>query len=316
LGSELPQAAAVPFLQGNPGHRPIAGAERLAGPPADSTADIRAEIASMLASLGFTGIRHGHGAAPMQASFAFAGAGLVTTGDRLQIFKDVVHHVAASYGKTATFMPKPLADHGGAGLSIQQSLWQGDRPVFAGQGYADLSQHALAFIAGVLQHGRALNPFTNPSTNSYRRLRRGQEEPVLLAYAAYNRSAAVRIPFARHASCKAVEVRFPDPLANPYLAFTAVLMAGLDGIAAGREPGDAMDRNLYDLPGHEREELPAVAGSLEQALDALAADRDFLARGDVVAGELVDAYVAVKRAEIERVASAPHPREFELYFGA
>ena len=317
LGSELPQAGAGAFLQGNPGHRPVTGAERLASPPADSTADIRAEITTILSSLGFRGIRHGHGAAPMQANFVLGpGGGLVAMADRLQIFKDVVHHVAASYGKTATFMPKPLADTAGAGLSIQESLWQGDRPAFAGQAYADLSDHALAFIAGILHHGRALNAFTNPSTNSYRRLRHGQEEPVLLAYAAYNRSAAVRIPFTRLASCKAVEVRFPDPLANPYLAFTAVLMAGLDGIGTSREPGDAIDRNLYDLPVHELEDLPAVAGSLGLALEALAADREFLGRGDVVSGELIDAYLAVKRAEIERVAGAPHPREFELYFGA
>ena len=316
LGSELPRASAMTFLQGNPGHRPAPGGEWLANSPADATADIRAEIASILAKLGFPGLRHAHGVAPMQARFTWEKDGLIATADRLQIFKDVVHHVAASYGKTATFMPKPLADVAGAGLFVQLSLHQGERPAFAGQDYADLSPAALSFIAGIIEHAQALNAFTNPSTNSYRRLRRRQDEPVLLAYAAYNRSAAIRIPFTRHASDKTVEVRFPDPSANPYLALTAILMAGLEGIAAGREPGDAMDRNLYDLPERELDQIPSVVGSLEGALDALAQDADFLSRGEVIPNDLIQAYLAIKAREIERVASAPHPREFELYFGA
>ncbi|MCX7631084.1 MAG: type I glutamate--ammonia ligase [Geminicoccaceae bacterium] len=314
-GSETRTAAWQAHHPGNPGHRPHPGAAQLALPPADHAADIRAEIASILGTLGFSRIQHDHGAGAGQCRTSFAAGGLVETADRLQTFKYVCHQVAAAYGKSATFMAKPLAEEPGSGLGVHQALWRGDRPVFAGQGYADLSPLCLSFIAGIIRHGRALNAFTNPTTNSYRRLRPGAEEPMLLTYAAHNRSAAIRIPYASRPERKRIEVRFPDPSANPYLAFTAILMAGLDGIERKLEPGDAMDRNVYDLRPEEIQDLPTVARSLEEALEALEADHEFLLAGEVMSADLIQAYIALKRREIELVDSAPHPVELQLYYG-
>ncbi len=285
----------------------------LALPPLDPAADIRAEMATVLKGLGMAQLRHGHGAGLALNELGFAAGGLVETADRLQLARYVATQVGASYGKTVTFLPKPLPDQQGAALRLHLSLWQGERAIFAGNGYADLSPACLHFIAGVMTHAKALNAFTNPTTNSYRRLRPGQDEPALLAYAAHNRSTAIRIPYAAKANGKRIEVRFPDPMANPYLAFTAVLMAGLDGIERKLEPGDAMDRNLYDLPRAETEDLHRVAGSLGEALDALDADHDFLTRGEVLPADLIEAYVGVKRAELERVERAPHPIEAVLW---
>jgi len=297
------------------GHRPQPDAAYLAAPPADHTADVRAEIASILAGLGLDGLRHAHGRASGQNELAFGAAGLVRAADRVQLAKYVIHQVAASYGKAATFMPKPVVDEAGSGLHVHASLWQGGKPTFAGQGYADLSALCLQFVAGVMLHARALNAFTNPTTNSYKRLTPGQDAPTLLAYAAHNRSAAVRIPYAARAEAKRVEVRFPDPSANPYLAFTAILMAGLDGIERKLEPGDAMDRNLYDLRPQEAEDLASVSRSLGEALTALEADQDFLTKGDVMPPDLIRAFVEVKRCEAEVVDRTPHPVEFQLYLG-
>jgi glutamine synthetase len=302
-------------VDGGGGHRPGPDAGYLSLPPADHMADLRAEVASVLAGLGFPELKQAHFRAAGQNQLCFAAGGLVRTADRVQIAKYVVHQVAASYGKTATFMPKPIADEAGSGLNVHQALWRDGKPAFAGQGYADLSTLCLQFVAGVMQHAKALNAFTNPTTNSYKRLRAGQDEPTLLAYAAHNRSAAVRIPYAARAEDKRIEVRFPDPCANPYLAFTAILMAGLDGIERKLEPGDAMDRNLYDLRPEEAEDLASVSRSLGEALDALEADHDFLARGDVVPPDLVQAYVEVKRRECELVERTPQPMEFQLYLG-
>lgn len=315
-GGELASDGARAYVSGNPGQRPLPGAARFAASPADRAGDIRAEIASLLAGLGFVGLQQDHGAGLQQARFTWAPGGLVPTADRLQVFRYVAREVAASYGKTATFMPLPLAGEPGNGTAVLQTLRRGTKPAFPGQGYADLGPTCLAFIAGILRHARTLNAFTNPTTNSYRRLRRGAEEPVLLAYAAYNRSAAIRIPFAAKPQHKAVEVRFPDSALNPYLAFAAILMAGLDGIAQKLEPGDAMDRNLYDLPPVEAADLPATAASLGEALDALAADHDFLLKGEVFSTDLIQAFTALKREEIARVERVPHPVELELYFGA
>lgn len=287
----------------------------LAGPPADAMADLRAEIASVLAGLGVEGIAHAHGRGAGQNEIAFGACGLVRAADRVQLARHVVHQVAASYGKAACFLPKPVAGEAGSGLHVHASLWQGGKPTFAGQGYADLSATCLQFVAGVMLHARALNAFTNPTTNSYRRLAPGQDEPTLLAYAAHNRSAALRIPYAAKAEAKRVEVRFPDPSANPYLAFAAILMAGLDGVERKLEPGDAMDRNLYDLRPEEAEDLASVSRSLPEALAALEADQDFLAKGDVLPPDLIRAYVAVKRREVELVERAPHPVEFQLHAG-
>lgn len=308
-------AAAGRGSVGREGHRPQPDAAYLAAPPADHMADIRAEIASVLAGLGLEGLRQAHGRASGQNELGFAAAGLVRTADRLQLAKYVIHQVAASYGKAATFMPKPVVDEAGSGLHVHASLWSQGRPTFAGQGYADLSALCLHFVAGVMLHARAVNAFTNPTTNSYKRLAQGQDEPTLLAYAAYNRSAAIRIPYAARAEAKRVEVRFPDPSANPYLAFTAILMAGLDGIEKKLEPGDAMDRNLYDLRPEETEDLTSVSGSLSEALTALEADQEFLTRGDVLPPDLIQAFIEVKRRECLTVERTPHPVEFQLYLG-
>jgi glutamine synthetase len=278
---------------------------------------MRAEIAATLAGLGVEGVVHGHGGAPGQNELALPAATLTRAADRVQAAKYATRMVAASYGKAASFLARPLADDAAPGpaLRIAQSLWRGSRPVFAGQGYADLSPAALSFVAGVTRHARALNAFTNPTTNSYRRLRFGRREPTLLAYAARNRSAAVRIPYAARPEGKRVELAFPDPGANPYLAFAAILMAGLDGIERRLEPGEPADRNLYDLPPEEAAGMGTVCRSLDEALDALEADHDFLAQGDVFPEELVEAYVRVKRQEIEAVESRPHPAEFLLEAG-
>jgi glutamine synthetase len=297
------------------GHRPNPDAAYLALSPADHMADVRAEIATILAGLGLDGIKHAHGRATGQNELSFGAGGLVQSADRIQLAKHVIHQVAASYGKTATFMAKPVADEPGSGMDVQASLWSGGKPVFAGQGYADLSTLCLQFVAGVMLHAKALNAFTNPTTNSYKRLRKGEDAPSLLAYAAHNRSAAVRIPYAARPEDKRIEIRFPDPGANPYLAFTAILMAGLDGIERKLEPGDAMDRNLYDLRPEEAEDLPAVSRSLREALTALEADHDFLLRGDVMAPDLIRAYLEVKHCECDLIAGTPHPVEFQLYLG-
>ena len=300
---------------GRSGHRPSPESAYLAQPPADHMADIRAEMTSVLAGLGLTALKQVHGRGLAQNQICCGAAGLVEAADRLQLLKYTVHQVAASYGKVATFMPRPVADQPGSGMSVHQALLRDGRPTFAGQGYADLSQLCLHFIAGVMAHARALNAFTNATTNSYKRLRPGQDEPTLIAYAAYNRSAAVRIPYAARPEDKRVEVRFPDPAANPYLALTAILMAGLDGIEQKLEPGDAMDRNLYDLRPEEAEDLASVSRSLDEALSALEADHEFLTRGDVMPTDLIEAYIDVKRRECDLVARTPHPMEFRLYLG-
>ncbi len=312
--SENRAAAGRSYATGNTGHRPAPGAAYLAMPPADHLLDLRAEIATILERLGFGRIQHRHGRATSQCELSVRPDSLVRAADRLQILKYVVHQVTASYGKTATFLPKPLMDEPGSHLAINVSLHRGGQPLFAGSEYADLGRDCLHFIAGVLTHARALAAFTNPTTNSYRRLA-GGDEPTLLTYAAFNRSAAIRIPFAARPENKRIELRFPDPTANPYLAFAAILMAGLDGIRRRLEPGDAMDRNVYDLRPEELEEVPRAAATLEEALAALEADHDFLLEGEVFPADLIEAYVAVRRRELERVARTPHPVEFQLWFG-
>lgn len=299
---------------GNGGHRPRPGAP-LAVPPIEHMADLRAEIATMLATMGLDPRQQHHDTAAGQSTIAIGPDGLVRSADRLQVYKYVVHNVAHSYGKSATFLPKPVAFEPGSGLHLQQSLWRGERSLFAGQGYADVSDDCLHYIGGILHHARALNAFTNPTTNSYRRLAPGGGAPRQLAYAALNRSAAIRLPFADQPGEKRIEARFPDPAANPYLAFAALLMAGLDGLARQIDPGDAMDRNLYDLPS-EIDDLPTVCRTLEEALDALDHDRGFLMAGEVFTDDLIDAHIALKRAEIEAVERVPHPVEYQLYYSA
>jgi glutamine synthetase len=258
--------------------------------------------------------KHHHEVAPSQHELGMVGAPLLTCADRVQIYKYVVHNTAHLYGKTATFMPKPVMDDNGSGMHVHQSIWKEGKPVFAGSGYADLSETALHYIGGIIKHAKALNAFTNPTTNSYKRLVPGFEAPVLLAYSARNRSASCRIPFATSPKGKRVEVRFPDAAANPYLAFSAMMMAGLDGIENKINPGDPMDKDLYDLPPEELKDIPVVAGSLAEACDALDEDRDFLKKGDVFTDDLIDGFVALQRDEIINLDQTPHPVEFDMYY--
>jgi glutamine synthetase len=235
-------------------------------------------------------------------------------GDQMQVYKYCIHNVAQSYGKTATFMPKPVYGDNGSGMHVHQSIWKDGKPVFAGNKYADLSQECLWYIGGIIKHAKALNAFTNPSTNSYKRLVPGYEAPVLLAYSARNRSASCRIPWTTNPNAKRVEVRFPDPTANPYLAFSAMLMAGLDGIQNKIDPGPAMDKDLYDLPPRELKEIPTVCGSLREALDSLDRDRGFLKQGGVFSDDFIDSFIELKMTEVARFEMTPHPVEFVMYY--
>jgi glutamine synthetase len=232
----------------------------------------------------------------------------------MQIYKYCVHMVADNYGKSATFMPKPIKGDNGSGMHVHQSIWKGGKPLFAGSGYADLSDTALYYIGGIIKHAKALNAFTNPLTNSYKRLIPGFEAPVLLAYSARNRSASCRIPYVSSPNGKRVEVRFPDPGANPYFAYAAMLMAGLDGIENRIHPGDPMDKNLYDLPPEELKNVPTVCGSLREAIQNLDGDRAFLKKGDVFSDDLIDAYIELKWEEVYAFEHTPHPIEFQMYY--
>ena len=241
---------------------------------------------------------------------------LVKKADETQIYKYCVHNVADAYGKTATFMPKPLVGDNGNGMHVHQSIFAGDANVFHGDGYAGLSETALFYIGGIIKHARAINAFSNASTNSYKRLVPGFEAPVLLAYSARNRSASVRIPYIQGGNPNAyrVEVRFPDSTGNPYLTFAAMLMAGLDGITNEIHPGESFDKDLYDLPPEELEGVPTVASSLEQALAALDADRDFLRAGDVFTDSMIDGYMELKQEEVDYLNATTHPVEFDMYY--
>ena len=306
----------MPEGRGNIGHRPPIKGGYFPVPPVDSTGDLRAEMVSVMKEMGLKMEKHHHEVAPSQSELGVAFDTLVKAADDLQIYKYCVHMVAHSYGKTATFMPKPVVGDNGSGMHTHQSIFKDGNPVFAGSGYADLSDTALYYIGGIVTHARALNAFTNPSTNSYKRLIPGFEAPVLLAYSARNRSASCRIPFTANPKGKRVEVRFPDPTANPYLSFSAMLLAGLDGIEKRIHPGDAIDKNLYDLPPEELKEVPTVCGSLRQALNALDGDRDFLKKGDVFSDDLIDGYLELKWEEVYNFEHTPHPVEFQMYYSS
>ena len=303
-----------PYEGGNLGHRPTLKGGYFPVPPVDSMADIRAEMLTIMREMGLRTEKHHHEVAPSQNELGMEFGTLLQMADEMQIYKYVVHNVAHSYGKTATFMPKPVADDNGSGMHVHQSIWKDGKPTFAGSGYADLSESALFYIGGIIKHAKALNAFTNPLTNSYKRLVPGFEAPVLLAYSSRNRSASCRIPFATSPNGKRVEVRFPDAGANPYLAFAAMLMAGIDGIENKIHPGDPIDKNLYDLPPEELAEVPTVAGSLREALDALDVDRDFLKKGDVFSDDQIQGYLDQKWEEVVAFEQAPHPIEFEMYY--
>ena len=264
----------------------------------DSAQDMRGEMLAAMAAMGAKVEKHHHEVASAQHELGLKFGPLTQMADHMQVYKYCIHQVAQSYGKTATFMPKPVYGDNGSGMHVHQSLWKGGKPLFAGDKYADLSQECLWYIGGIIKHAKTLNAFTNPSTNSYKRLVQGYEAPVLLAYSARNRSASCRIPFATSPKGKRVEVRFPDPMANPYLAFTAMLMAGLDGIKNKIDPGAPMDKDLYDLPKAELKSIPTVCGSLREALNSLEADHGFLLSGDVFTKDFVEAYLELKFAEV------------------
>ena len=279
--------------------------------------DIRAEMCTLLAQQGIpVEVHHHEVGAAGQCEIGTRFSSLVQRADWSQIQKYTIWNVAAAYGKTATFMPKPYPGDNGSGMHCNQSIWKDGKNVFAGNGYAGLSETALYYIGGIIKHARALNAFTNPSTNSYKRLVPGFEAPVKLAYSACNRSAAIRIPKVFSEKGRRVEVRFPDPTANSYLAFSALLMAGLDGIQNKINPGDPADKNLYDLPPEENAKIPTVCSDLSEALAYLDQDREFLTRGGVFTNDLIDAYIAVKQEEVMTYRAAVHPLEYALYFAS
>lgn len=311
---EAPHNAGAELEGGNMAHRPPVKGGYFPVMPVDSGQDIRGEMLSVMREMGLETEKHHHEVAPSQHELGTKFNTMVKTADGMQIYKYVIHQVAHQWGKTATFMPKPVSGDNGSGMHTHMSIWKDGKPTFAGSGYADLSETALYYIGGIIKHAKAINAFTNASTNSYKRLIPGFEAPVLLAYSARNRSASCRIPFGSGPKSKRVEVRFPDPTANPYLAFAAMLMAGLDGIENKIHPGDPMDKNLYDLPPEELAEVPTVAGSLREALQALDADREFLKKGDVFTDDQIDGYMELKWEEVYRFEHSPHPVEFAMYY--
>lgn len=303
------------FENGNMGHRPRVKGGYFPVPPVDSLHDLRSAMCTAMQAMGLEIEVHHHEVATAgQCEIGVKFNTLVAKADEVQILKYCVHNVAHAYGKTATFMPKPIVGDNGSGMHCHQSFWKDGVNQFAGDEYAGLSETALFYIGGIIKHAKALNAFTNPGTNSYKRLIPGFEAPVMLAYSARNRSASIRIPFSSSPKGKRIEARFPDPIANPYLAFAAQLMAGIDGVMNKIHPGDAADKDLYDLPPEEAAEIPQVCGSLREALDNLDKNRDFLTQGGVFTNEMIDAYIGIKMAEVLRVEHTTHPVEFDLYF--
>ncbi len=303
------------YADGNMGHRPTVKGGYFPVPPVDSLQDIRSAMCLALDEMGLvTEVHHHEVATAGQCEIGVAFNTLVKKADEVQILKYVVQNVAHAYGKTATFMPKPIVGDNGNGMHVHQSLSNKGENVFAGNKYGGLSEQALYYIGGLIKHARALNAFTNASTNSYKRLVPGFEAPVMLAYSARNRSASIRIPHVSSPKARRLEIRFPDSTANPYLAFAAMMMAGLDGIQNKIHPGDAMDKDLYDLPPEEAREIPTVCYALDQAIDALDADRGFLTAGGVFADDMIDGYIALKMEEITRLRMTTHPVEFDMYY--
>jgi glutamine synthetase len=300
---------------GNKGHRPGVKGGYFPVAPVDSSQDIRSAMCLIMEEMGLVVEAHHHEVATAgQNEIATRFNTLTTKADEIQIYKYVVHNVAHAFGKTATFMPKPLVGDNGSGMHVHQSLAKDGVNLFAGDKYGGLSEMALYYIGGIIKHARAINAFANPSTNSYKRLVPGFEAPVMLAYSARNRSASIRIPVIPSPKGRRIEVRFGDPAANPYLCFASMLMAGLDGIKNKIHPGEAMDKDLYDLPAEEAAEIPTVAESLQDALKSLDEDREFLTAGGVFSDDFIDSYIALKSQDVEKVNMAVHPLEFELYY--
>ncbi|MDP2802884.1 MAG: type I glutamate--ammonia ligase [Phreatobacter sp.] len=312
--SELPTNSYTDYEGGNLGHRVRIKGGYFPVPPIDSLQDMRGEMLASMAKMGVKVEKHHHEVASAQHELGMKFDTLTHMADQMQIYKYCIHQVANIYGKTATFMPKPVYGDNGSGMHVHQSIWKGGKPLFAGNKYADLSQECLWYIGGIIKHAKSLNAFTNPSTNSYKRLVPGYEAPVLLAYSARNRSASCRIPWTANPKAKRVEVRFPDPTANPYLAFAAMLMAGIDGITNKIDPGAAMDKDLYDLPPKELKKIPTVCGSLREALQNLDKDRAYLKAGGVFNDDFIDSYIELKMTEVMRYEMTPHPVEYDMYY--
>ncbi|YCO03558.1 glutamate--ammonia ligase [Vibrio sp. VNB-15] len=303
------------YEEGNKGHRPGVKGGYFPVAPVDSSQDIRSAMCLVMEEMGLVVEAHHHEVATAgQNEIATRFNTLTTKADEIQIYKYVVHNVAHAFGKTATFMPKPLVGDNGSGMHVHQSLAKDGVNLFAGDKYGGLSEMALYYIGGIIKHARAINAFANPATNSYKRLVPGFEAPVMLAYSARNRSASIRIPVVPSPKARRIEVRFGDPAANPYLCFAAMLMAGLDGIKNKIHPGEAMDKDLYDLPAEEAAEIPTVAYSLKDALEELDADREFLTAGGVFSDDFIDSYISLKAQDVEKVNMTTHPLEFELYY--
>ncbi|MGE3874919.1 MAG: type I glutamate--ammonia ligase [Parvibaculaceae bacterium] len=311
---ELPANMDREYETGNLGHRMRTKGGYFPMNPQDSAQDMRSEMLSVMGQMGLSVEKHHHEVAAAQHELGTKFQPLVTAADHMQIYKYVIHNVAHAYGKTATFMPKPVFGDNGSGMHCHFSIWKDGKTQMAGNQYADLSENCLYFIGGVIKHAKAINAFTNPSTNSYKRLVPGYEAPVLLAYSSRNRSASCRIPHTSNPKAKRVEVRFPDPTANPYLGFSAIIMAGLDGIVNKIHPGDAMDKNLYDLPPAELKGIPTVCGSLREALTSLDKDREFLKKGGVFSDDQIDSFIDLKMEENMRYEMMPHPIEFDMYY--
>ncbi len=300
---------------GNMGHRPKIKGGYFPVPPVDSGQDIRSAMCMVLEDMGQTIEAHHHEVATAgQNEIATAFNSLVNKADEVQVLKYIVHNVSHAYGKTATFMPKPIIDDNGSGMHVHQSIAKKGKNIFSGKEYGGLSQDALYYIGGIIKHAKALNAFANASTNSYKRLVPGFEAPVMLAYSARNRSASIRIPFVPVAKATRIEVRFPDPTANPYLTFASMLMAGLDGIKNKIDPGKAHDMDLYELSESKAKRIPQVCFSLEEALQALDKDRKFLTAGGVFTNDFIDSYIKLKMEEVTRLHKSPHPAEFDLYY--
>ena len=312
---EAPWSSSAEIEGGNTGHRPGKKGGYFPVAPVDSFQDMRSEMCLILESMGIPVEVHHHEVAGQgQNELGTKFSTLTQRADWTIWLKYVVQNVAHAYGKTATFMPKPIVGDNGSGMHVHQSVWKNGENLFAGNGYAGLSEFALFYIGGIIKHARALNAITNPGTNSYKRLVPGFEAPVKLAYSARNRSASIRIPHVSSPKGRRIETRFPDPLANPYLCFSALLMAGLDGVQNKIHPGEAADKNLYDLPPEEDAKIPTVCHSLDQALDCLDKDREFLTRGGVFTNSMLDAYIDLKMEEVTRFRMTTHPIEFDMYY--
>jgi glutamine synthetase len=312
---EAPWSSGRDFEGGNMAHRPAVKGGYFPVPPVDSFQDMRSEMCLLLEQLGIpVEVHHHEVAAPGQCEIGTKFSTLVQRADWLQLQKYVIWNVAQAYGKTATFMPKPVVGDNGSGMHVHQSVWKDGKNLFAGDGYAGLSEFALYYIGGIIKHARALNAITNPGTNSYKRLVPGFEAPVKLAYSSRNRSASIRIPYVANPKGRRIEVRFPDPTCNSYMAFAAMLMAGVDGVENKIHPGEAATKDLYHLPPEEDAKIPTVCHSLDQALDYLDKDRAFLTKGGVFTDGFLDAYIELKMQEVTRFRMTTHPLEFEMYY--